>query len=157
MSVRFVCPRCRTKLKVDDDLAGQVAACPGCGRKLDVPQATAQVKSATKRRPKTAVPEDSHHSDDDEPPLVKMSPSIDHEDLIDMTAMVDIVFFLLIFFLVTSMQSLDSASPLPTTSILVDCFAPKRSSRSLATKSGTSCTATPSTWIASFLSMRTMT
>ena len=31
-----------------------------------------------------------------------------HEDLIDMTAMVDIVFFLLIFFLVTSMQSIEA-------------------------------------------------
>ena len=36
-----------------------------------------------------------------------------HEDLIDMTAMVDIVFFLLIFFLVTSMQSLESVINLP--------------------------------------------
>ncbi len=114
MSVRFACPRCRTKLKVDDDVAGQIAACPGCGRKLDVPQATARVKSAIKRRSKTSVPEDSRHPDDDEPPLVKMSPSIDHEELIDMTAMVDIVFFLLIFFLVTSMQSLDSAIPMPS-------------------------------------------
>ena len=34
-------------------------------------------------------------------------------DLIDMTAMVDIVFFLLIFFLVTSMQSLESVINLP--------------------------------------------
>ena len=31
------------------------------------------------------------------------------EDLVDMTAMVDIVFFLLIFFMVTSMQGLYSA------------------------------------------------
>jgi biopolymer transport protein ExbD len=36
------------------------------------------------------------------------------EDLIDMTAMVDIVFFLLIFFMVTSMQSLEAVIGLPT-------------------------------------------
>jgi biopolymer transport protein ExbD len=36
------------------------------------------------------------------------------EDLIDMTAMVDIVFFLLIFFLVTSMQMAATVLPLPT-------------------------------------------
>jgi biopolymer transport protein ExbD len=36
------------------------------------------------------------------------------EDLIDMTAMVDIVFFLLIFFLVTSIQSLESVMNMPT-------------------------------------------
>jgi biopolymer transport protein ExbD len=37
-----------------------------------------------------------------------------NEDLIDMTAMVDIVFFLLIFFLVTSMQALEAVMNLPT-------------------------------------------
>jgi biopolymer transport protein ExbD len=36
------------------------------------------------------------------------------EDLIDMTAMVDIVFFLLIFFLVTSMQALEAVMDLPS-------------------------------------------
>jgi len=38
---------------------------------------------------------------------------IDPEELIDMTAMVDIVFFLLIFFLVTSMAGIHSSTPLP--------------------------------------------
>ena len=41
---------------------------------------------------------------------------IDPEELIDMTAMVDIVFFLLIFFLVTSMDGLESAIPMPAPS-----------------------------------------
>jgi biopolymer transport protein ExbD len=36
------------------------------------------------------------------------------EDLIDMTAMVDIVFFLLIFFLVTSLQALEAVMDMPT-------------------------------------------
>lgn len=48
-----------------------------------------------------------------EAPLVPPMMKIDFEDLIDMTAMVDIVFFLLIFFLVTSMNALDSTIPLP--------------------------------------------
>jgi biopolymer transport protein ExbD len=43
-------------------------------------------------------------------PLAK----IDQEELIDMTAMVDIVFFLLIFFLVTSMSTIHSSMPIPT-------------------------------------------
>lgn len=38
---------------------------------------------------------------------------IDQEELIDMTAMVDIVFFLLIFFLVTSMAGVHSSMPTP--------------------------------------------
>lgn len=48
-----------------------------------------------------------------EPPLVMPQRKLDLEELIDMTAMVDIVFFLLIFFLVTSMNSLDSSIPMP--------------------------------------------
>lgn len=50
----------------------------------------------------------------DQTPLSRPGQHIDQEELIDMTAMVDIVFFLLIFFLVTSMQSLGSSIPLPT-------------------------------------------
>ena len=46
-------------------------------------------------------------------PLMKPAKPINYEDLIDMTAMVDIVFFLLIFFLVTSLQTVDSAIDLP--------------------------------------------
>jgi biopolymer transport protein ExbD len=45
--------------------------------------------------------------------LVRPPMSINFEDLIDMTAMVDIVFFLLIFFLVTSMKAIDSTVPMP--------------------------------------------
>jgi biopolymer transport protein ExbD len=49
----------------------------------------------------------------EEPPL--LPPNRPHpEDLIDMTAMVDIVFFLLIFFLVTSLQALESVMDMPT-------------------------------------------
>jgi biopolymer transport protein ExbD len=49
----------------------------------------------------------------EESPLI--SPHRAHsEDLIDMTAMVDIVFFLLIFFLVTSLQALEAVMDLPT-------------------------------------------
>jgi biopolymer transport protein ExbD len=44
---------------------------------------------------------------------VKPPHPINFEELIDMTAMVDIVFFLLIFFLVTSMHALDSTIPMP--------------------------------------------
>jgi len=49
----------------------------------------------------------------DEPPLIP--PHRPHpDDLIDMTAMVDIVFFLLIFFLVTSLQALEAVMNMPT-------------------------------------------
>jgi biopolymer transport protein ExbD len=45
--------------------------------------------------------------------LMRPAFSINVEELIDMTAMVDIVFFLLIFFLVTSMKAIDSTVPMP--------------------------------------------
>lgn len=48
-----------------------------------------------------------------EAPLVPPRQKIDFEDLIDMTSMVDVVFFLLIFFLVTSMKAIDSSIPMP--------------------------------------------
>lgn len=49
-----------------------------------------------------------------EAPLLPPRPKIDFEELIDMTSMVDIVFFLLIFFLVTSMKTIDSSIPMPS-------------------------------------------
>ncbi len=48
-----------------------------------------------------------------DPPLI-LPPQQHPEDLIDMTAMVDIVFFLLIFFMVTSLQALEAVMNLPT-------------------------------------------
>jgi biopolymer transport protein ExbD len=56
----------------------------------------------------------SHHDGGPEVALMRPAFSINVEELIDMTAMVDIVFFLLIFFLVTSMKAIDSTVPMPT-------------------------------------------
>jgi biopolymer transport protein ExbD len=58
------------------------------------------------------VPPAKPHSIYDDAPLLPKRPP-HPEDLIDMTAMVDIVFFLLIFFLVTSLQSLEAVMNLP--------------------------------------------
>ena len=66
--------------------------------------------------PSIAPSEASHNGRDtghDYGPLLP-APNPHAEDLIDMTAMVDIVFFLLIFFLVTSLQALESVMNLPT-------------------------------------------
>jgi biopolymer transport protein ExbD len=49
----------------------------------------------------------------EEAPLMTPARSLHHGDLIDMTAMVDIVFFLLIFFLFTSLQSVEAGIDLP--------------------------------------------
>lgn len=65
--------------------------------------------------PKSSRAKDEHKSgpEPSEESFTKAGFKIDPEELIDMTAMVDIVFFLLIFFLVTSMDGLESAIPMP--------------------------------------------
>jgi biopolymer transport protein ExbD len=67
---------------------------------------------AVKSTPVVAAPR-AKHKPEPEASLVRPAMKIDFEDLIDMTAMVDIVFFLLIFFLVTSMKAVDSTVPMP--------------------------------------------
>lgn len=98
--VRFTCTACGKTLKAPENLAGRQSKCPRCGTRVTVPGEAAD-------------------SDADSPAtehaLLLMPNQFGHaEDLIDMTAMVDIVFFLLIFFLVTSIQSLESVINLPS-------------------------------------------
>jgi biopolymer transport protein ExbD len=102
--IRFHCPHCGKRLSAPPDRGGDPATCPGCRRRLTVP-----------RPPRPAeAPHGGDGDDADEPgPLSPPTPRIDPEELIDMTAMVDIVFFLLIFFLVTSMAGIHSSTPLP--------------------------------------------
>lgn len=94
MNIRIFCPACGKKLKVSSDQVGQPLACPRCqeGLVVDARGTPTLVSSPV-------------HADHDFCPR-KVRPE---EDLIDMTAMVDIVFFLLIFFMVTSMHSKQAA------------------------------------------------
>jgi len=101
VAIDFKCPACGMALALPDRLAGRQGACPACNTVVDVP---------------AAVPTTEPSADEEEeapPPLASHGESIRVEDLVDMTAMVDIVFFLLIFFLVTSMQGLASTIGLP--------------------------------------------
>jgi biopolymer transport protein ExbD/DNA-directed RNA polymerase subunit RPC12/RpoP len=108
VSIRFACPDCGKKLEAEERFSGRGFDCPRCARRLTIPErlpdpvATGVPRST--RRLREAAPE---------PSLVAPANPINFEDLIDMTAMVDIVFFLLIFFLVTSMHALDSTIPMP--------------------------------------------
>jgi biopolymer transport protein ExbD/predicted RNA-binding Zn-ribbon protein involved in translation (DUF1610 family) len=105
MSVRFSCPECGKQIAAPEAIAGQKRACPNCGTQLMVPTIGARESAPT-------TDNDVAQADH---PLLLFPPRDDgHGNLIDMTAMVDIVFFLLIFFLVTSMQSLEAVINLPT-------------------------------------------
>lgn len=101
--MRLQCPKCGTELLVDDDDIGQVATCTGCRAKI--------------RAPRQHTIDDSADDDDDsyaDAPLISGGGDDGkYEDLVDMTAMVDIVFFLLIFFMITTVSGIVSCIGMP--------------------------------------------
>jgi biopolymer transport protein ExbD len=103
--ITFACPYCGKKLGASERSAGREKTCPNCRARVVVPtpEVAAQKASAGEVQPREAA----------DHPLLLMGRRPQHKDLIDMTAMVDIVFFLLIFFLVTSMQSIEAVINLP--------------------------------------------
>ena len=109
--IRFACPACGQRLRSEPDLAGGKAICPRCRLTVYVPDPPEQAPPALTQ----PVPTPFYDDEDDEASgFSKPVEKIDPEELIDMTAMVDIVFFLLIFFLVTSFAAIYSSAPLPT-------------------------------------------
>ncbi len=106
IKIAFACPYCGKKLGALESSAGKEKTCPNCRAKVRVPSpeaAAAKAASGSDIKPRDAA----------DHPLLLMGRRPEHKDLIDMTAMVDIVFFLLIFFLVTSMQSIEAVINLP--------------------------------------------
>lgn len=128
MNLSFRCPNCGKRLKADESLAGCSAVCSRCGTDVTIPAAAETQVSLTDlpgdpaksggEAQARSVDRRSTQGPSERPPsehaLLLVKPVKKHaEDLIDMTAMVDIVFFLLIFFMVTSMQSLEAVIGLP--------------------------------------------
>ncbi|MEX0612753.1 MAG: biopolymer transporter ExbD [Pirellulales bacterium] len=107
MSIRFICPQCGKQIAAPTSAAGKRKTCPNCRALIDVPESTPAARPASD-------PIGAADSAADHPLLLFPNRGDDHGNLIDMTAMVDIVFFLLIFFLVTSMASLEAVINLPT-------------------------------------------
>lgn len=105
MSVSFHCPMCGKRIRAPEALAGQQRPCPQCRIPVKIP-AQSEVPPP-QANTVSAAPSTEH------PLLIFGKRPVDDENLIDMTAMVDIVFFLLIFFLVTSMQALEAVIDLP--------------------------------------------
>ncbi len=101
--ITFRCPYCGKKLAASLRSAGKDKTCPNCRARVPVPREDLAASDGVEGAPRAAH----------DHPLLLMSKATDHGDLIDMTAMVDIVFFLLIFFLVTSIQSLEAVIELP--------------------------------------------
>ncbi|MFO0790527.1 MAG: biopolymer transporter ExbD [Pirellulales bacterium] len=106
MRIEFACPYCGKKLGASETSAGKEKTCPNCRARVKVPTPEAAAAKAAQGEQKPREVADH--------PLLLMGRRPEHKDLIDMTAMVDIVFFLLIFFLVTSMQSIEAVINLPS-------------------------------------------
>jgi len=143
MSLVAACQQCGSRFAAPIHLAGTTVACPNCRAPIQVPPENPPPAAKKKKRMRWALPVtpppppagqptyEVAAQDPSEPPaappvvgapkeeagehpLLLLPPHKGHpEDLIDMTAMVDIVFFLLIFFLVTSMQSLEAVIDMP--------------------------------------------
>lgn len=105
MTITFACPYCGKKLGAKETSVGKQKTCPKCGGRITVPSSGTAGRPATKSESEPGTAADH--------PLLLMPRRVVHRDLIDMTAMVDIVFFLLIFFLVTSLQSIQAVINLP--------------------------------------------
>jgi biopolymer transport protein ExbD len=105
IKITFACPYCGKKLGALESSAGKEKTCPNCRGRVTVPTREAAATRAAKTDER---PREAHDH-----PLLLMPRRVEHKDLIDMTAMVDIVFFLLIFFLVTSLQSIEAVINLP--------------------------------------------
>lgn len=95
MKLSVFCPACGKKLKVSSEQIGLRLACPRCRQEMVLDN--------------SGTPTLVEGSDDDESGAFCPCKVEPEEDLIDVTAMVDVVFFLLIFFMTTSMHSKQAA------------------------------------------------
>jgi biopolymer transport protein ExbD/DNA-directed RNA polymerase subunit RPC12/RpoP len=120
MTLQFHCPNCGKKLKAREADAGRTAICSGCGNRVAIPTG----ESSPSRRLQSVFAIDGDGADES---LVAIPPRKDPGDLIDMTPMVDVVLFLLIFFLVTSVQAIQAVIDMPTPQSTVDATSSGRS------------------------------
>lgn len=109
MRLRFRCPNCHRVLAADDRYAGARFRCPGCRNPVTAPRPEdllAQPAAAAE----AAAPAQAR---DDETPAVQFGPPGGSDDEIDMTPMIDCVFLLLIFFIVTATFALQKSLEIP--------------------------------------------
>ena len=99
MTIRFQCAHCQRVLTADDRRSGAKAKCPGCGQMVVVPKP--QGKTPVPAAPQSQI----------EPVRFRRKRVWSEE--MDMTPMVDVVFLLLIFFMVTAAFSLQKSIEMP--------------------------------------------
>jgi len=118
MAIQFPCSQCRCTLQVDDRLAGAKIRCPKC-RAITAAPAAAPARETKPGRGAAPRPSEARAAkevpsegtgDDDEP--IRFNKPREDEGL-DMTSMMDCVFLLLIFFMVTSAFNLQKSLEIP--------------------------------------------
>lgn len=99
--LRVTCPACATAITVADHLVGRQGVCPACGGPVIY---AAESVEGDALEEETAAGEDRP---------VQFAPIDVPEEVMDMTPMVDVVFQLLIFFMMTAAFSLQKALEMP--------------------------------------------
>lgn len=102
MTIRFSCPECSKSLKADEQHSGRKVRCDACGTVVVVPPS----KKSSAAEPKPAA-------DDQPDEEISTRSQAQRDDEIDMTPMVDVVFQLLIFFMVTAAFSKQKSIQVP--------------------------------------------
>lgn len=101
MTVEFRCPYCGRRISADSRSAGAKLKCPGCAQLVETPS----VAAARAHKPEEAP---------SEPPLEIRFPKTPlSDDRIDMTPMIDCVFLLLIFYVVTATFAYQKSLEMP--------------------------------------------
>jgi biopolymer transport protein ExbD len=108
MKVRFRCPKCNHVLEAAEADRGRRTRCVECQAVVNIPPAAAAAGSQPAATPRPRKLKQTFLP----PPVLRTRPQQDDE--IDMTPMIDVVFQLLIFFMVTSTFAMQKALPVPT-------------------------------------------
>ena len=103
MPIAFNCPQCGQTLKAPESFAHRRAKCNHCGAAVTVPAPSSQ-------------PSASAEPEREEPPLKFQRRNVDESSDVDLTPMIDVVFQLLIFFMVTAAFGLQKSLDLPNPS-----------------------------------------
>ncbi len=103
MTIAFSCPQCGQTLKAPESFARRRAKCNHCGAAVTVPAPPTQ-------------PAESVEPEREEPPLKFQRRNANESSDVDLTPMIDVVFQLLIFFMVTAAFGLQKSLDLPNPS-----------------------------------------
>jgi biopolymer transport protein ExbD len=119
MSVQFPCPICNQPLVAAEADRGRKTRCAGCQSIVTIPSAAGptvvdSLRPNTPPSPAPNLPPRRRKLKQTFAPPPRLRTKPQQDDEIDMTPMIDVVFQLLIFFMVTSAFALQKALPVPT-------------------------------------------